>query len=69
MDELTTAYSKSRWKKSLYSGSNGGNCVEVMSLPENGRAIRDSKNPRQVLVVGGTQWDLFVADIKQHRLR
>ncbi|MGW2324488.1 DUF397 domain-containing protein [Streptomyces sp. NPDC001700] len=32
------------WRKSSYSGDDGGECVEVASIP--GRmAIRDSKNP------------------------
>ena len=33
------------WRKSSYSGSNGGNCVEVAMLPEDSRAVRDSKDP------------------------
>jgi hypothetical protein len=31
------------WVKSSYSGNNG-NCVEVATLPDSGRVLRDSKN-------------------------
>ena len=33
------------WRKSSYSGSNGGDCVEVAMLPGDSRAVRDSKDP------------------------
>ncbi len=33
------------WRKSSYSGSNGGNCVEVAARSGNSLAVRDSKNP------------------------
>ncbi|MFI0942484.1 DUF397 domain-containing protein [Streptomyces sp. NPDC021020] len=32
------------WVKSSYSGNNG-NCVEVATLPDGTRAVRDSKDP------------------------
>ncbi|GAA2636324.1 DUF397 domain-containing protein [Actinomadura fulvescens] len=32
------------WRKSSHSGGNGGECVEVASLPH-AVAIRDSKDP------------------------
>jgi hypothetical protein len=32
-----------KWRKSTYSGSSGGQCVEVAAAP-NGIAIRDSKH-------------------------
>ena len=32
------------WVKSSYSGNNS-NCVEVAALPDDARALRDSKNP------------------------
>ncbi|MFF4396566.1 DUF397 domain-containing protein [Streptomyces sp. NPDC001480] len=32
------------WRKSSYSGDQGGNCVEVAELQEAAVAIRDSKN-------------------------
>jgi hypothetical protein len=33
-----------KWRKSSYSGSNGGECVEVAGLP-GVVAVRDSKDP------------------------
>ena len=32
------------WRKSSYSGQNGGDCVETALLPQS-IAVRDSKNP------------------------
>ncbi|MFH9575480.1 DUF397 domain-containing protein [Streptomyces sp. NPDC017230] len=35
-----------QWRKSSYSGDQGGNCVEVAELPRHATvAVRDSKNP------------------------
>ncbi|MER6182555.1 DUF397 domain-containing protein [Streptomyces sp. NPDC001652] len=36
---------RARWRKSSYSGSSGGDCVEVAHLTPH-IAVRDSKNPR-----------------------
>ncbi|MCX5390387.1 DUF397 domain-containing protein [Streptomyces sp. NBC_00094] len=33
-----------RWRKSSYSGDNGGDCIEVADLTAH-IAVRDSKNP------------------------
>lgn len=33
-----------RWRKSSYSGDNGGQCIEVADLAAH-VAVRDSKNP------------------------
>jgi hypothetical protein len=38
----------STWRKSSYSGSNGGNCVELKNTLD---AVRDSKNRGQALHV------------------
>src|SRR5216683_214742 len=35
---------RTQWRKSSYSGSNGGACVEVATLSDGGRAVRDSKD-------------------------
>ena len=32
------------WRKSSFSGGQGGDCVEVAELPDGGRAVRDSKD-------------------------
>ncbi|CND99599.1 Domain of uncharacterised function (DUF397) [Mycobacterium tuberculosis] len=42
------------WRKSSYSGSDGGQCVELASV-ENAVAIRDSKDPHgPILVISRT---------------
>ncbi|NUO41238.1 MAG: DUF397 domain-containing protein [Streptomyces sp.] len=37
--------SQTDWRKSSYSGDQGGNCVEVAEAPAATIAVRDSKNP------------------------
>ncbi len=50
------------WRKSSYSGGTGGNCVEVATLPDGGRAVRDSKQPDgPVLSFTPAEWTAFVA--------
>ncbi|MGW0270776.1 DUF397 domain-containing protein [Streptomyces sp. NPDC003284] len=46
--------------KSSYSGNNG-NCIEIAILPEGGRAVRDSKDPRSpILSFTDAGWSAFV---------
>jgi hypothetical protein len=53
------------WRKSSYSGSNGGNCVEVAALPGNVLAVRDSKNPDgPVLTFSRAEWRTFTTALK-----
>jgi hypothetical protein len=56
---------KATWRKSSYSGSNGGNCVEVArNLPAT-VAVRDSKDPHgPALLVTPAQWRALLADLK-----
>ncbi|MEV5831336.1 DUF397 domain-containing protein [Spirillospora sp. NPDC052242] len=35
---------RAAWRKSSYTGPNGGDCVELASFPET-VAVRDSKDP------------------------
>jgi hypothetical protein len=45
------------WIKSSYSGGTAANCVEVAALPDDGRAIRDSKDQNgPVLYLTPVQW-------------
>lgn len=61
MDDLSNA----TWRKSSYSGGNGGNCVEVAVLPDSGRAVRDSKDPDGGALVFGTgEWMAFIERMK-----
>ncbi|MEU3998603.1 DUF397 domain-containing protein [Streptomyces fungicidicus] len=50
-----------RWFKSSYSGSEGGNCLEVALAPTTIH-IRDSKTPDAPhLTVAPTTWTAFLA--------
>jgi hypothetical protein len=53
------------WRKSSYSGGNGGGCVEVASSRDIG--VRDSTDPdpnRPVLRFGADAWRSFTESIK-----
>jgi|HubBroStandDraft_4_1064222.scaffolds.fasta_scaffold154804_2 hypothetical protein len=51
------------WRKSSYSGSNSGNCVEVAAADR--VLIRDSKNPDGPrLAFGREAWETFAAKVK-----
>ena len=57
------------WRKSSYSGSNGGNCVEVAMLPEDSRAVRDSKDPHgPKLRFSPEEWRAFTTCVKRGEL-
>ncbi|WP_432170110.1 DUF397 domain-containing protein [Streptomyces sp. 1222.5] len=51
------------WRKSSYSGSNGGDCVEVAHLVPH-TAVRDSKAPAPTLLFPPTAWSAFVESVK-----
>ena len=52
------------WRKSSYSGSNGGGCVEVAALPGT-VAVRDSKNPDgPMLTFSRAEWRTFTTALK-----
>jgi hypothetical protein len=52
------------WRKSSYSGNNGGDCVEVGRAPGS-VAVRDTKNrDGGVLAFSATAWRAFAATIK-----
>ncbi|WP_411072301.1 DUF397 domain-containing protein [Streptomyces sp. cmx-4-25] len=53
-----------RWRKSSYSNTDGGNCLEVADdLPL--VPVRDSKVPAgPVLVFGAGAWASFVGEVK-----
>lgn len=53
------------WRKSSYSGANGGNCVEVAQFPDPAVAVRDSKDPQGPwLVLAPHEWQAFIAGVK-----
>ena len=52
------------WRKSSYSGSGGGECIEVADAP-GAVLVRDSKNPdRPRLAFGRDAWETFAASLK-----
>ncbi|MER6286712.1 DUF397 domain-containing protein [Streptomyces sviceus] len=52
------------WFKSTYSGSEGGQCVEVALCPQ-AIHIRDSKSPEPTLQVTPATWTAFTTTLKQ----
>ena len=47
------------WRKSSYSTSNGGNCIEVAATPHT-IAVRDSKNPDDpAITFSQGAWEAF----------
>lgn len=54
------------FRKSTFSGGNGGGCVEVAELPDGGRAVRDSKQngAGPVLWFTVAEWEAFLAGAK-----
>ncbi len=57
------------WRKSSYSTSNGGNCVEVARRLPSVVAVRDSKDPDgPALAFGSGDWQEFTARIKAGEL-
>lgn len=53
------------WRKSSYSGSNGGGCVEVADNVPGVVAVRDSKDAGgPVLAIRPDEWRAFTAAIK-----
>lgn len=57
---MSTDRTTAAWRKSTYSGSSGGDCVEVASLqPQVG--VRDSKVADSPIVTTGTEaWATFL---------
>jgi hypothetical protein len=57
------------WRKSSYSGGNGGDCVEVTDNLPGVVAMRDSKDPGgPVLAFGPDEWRAFTVAIKAGEL-
>jgi hypothetical protein len=58
-----------QWRKSSFSGSNGGGCVAVAANLPGLVGVRDSKNPAgAVLSVCPQDWRTFAAAVKAGRL-
>ncbi|MFJ2809302.1 DUF397 domain-containing protein [Kitasatospora sp. NPDC087271] len=53
------------WRKSSYSGSNGGDCIEVAPGFPGLVPVRDSKDPHgPVLVFPASAWTSFLSSVQ-----
>lgn len=56
---------RAQWRKSSYSGDNGGNCVEVARNLPAIVAVRDSKDPAGgFLAFSPGEWNALIRRIK-----
>ncbi|MGW3389293.1 DUF397 domain-containing protein [Streptomyces cinereoruber] len=54
-----------QWRKSSYSGTSGGECIEVADGFPGAVPVRDSKNPSgPALVVAPEAWRTFVDGLR-----
>ncbi len=61
MDDIDRA----QWRKTSYSGPNGGECVEVATLSDGTQAVRDSKDREgPALRFSPDAWRHFTATLK-----
>lgn len=57
------------WRKSSYSGNEGGSCVEVLDGQPSGVPVRDSKTPHgPALLFPAAGWSAFVTAVRSHSL-
>ncbi|MEU0335749.1 DUF397 domain-containing protein [Streptomyces sp. NPDC006193] len=64
----TIDLSHAQWRKSSYSNSDGGACVEVADAVPSVVPVRDSKAPaRGTLVFQAGAWAAFVDAVKRPR--
>jgi hypothetical protein len=53
------------WRKSTFSGGEGGDCVEVADAPDGGRYLRDTKDRRRPAhYFTAAEWTAFVLGVK-----
>ncbi|MFF9685799.1 DUF397 domain-containing protein [Streptomyces sp. NPDC014623] len=53
------------WRKSTYSGNEGGSCVEVLDGHPAGVPVRDSKSPQgPALLIPAASWSSFASAVK-----
>lgn len=56
------------WRKSSYSNSESGSCVEIVDGYKAGVPVRDSKDPNgPALLFPAPAWSVFLADVKAGR--
>ncbi|ROO62329.1 uncharacterized protein DUF397 [Micromonospora sp. Llam0] len=58
------------WRKSSYSGDNGGSCVEVATLAGGTIGVRDSKDATgPALIFPVSTWTAFLTFLPSHGVR
>ncbi|MFE3074075.1 DUF397 domain-containing protein [Streptomyces sp. NPDC059247] len=63
--ETRVDLTEAQWRKSSYSGTNGGDCVEVADGFTGAVPVRDSKNPTgPTLIIGTTAWQTFTGGLR-----
>ncbi|GGT60998.1 DUF397 domain-containing protein [Streptomyces althioticus] len=66
---ISNAAALTGWRKSSYSGSEGGSCLEVVDDHPIGVPVRDSKAPEgPALVFRPAGWTSFVTAVKDGSL-
>lgn len=61
----TPVLSTARWRKSSYSNTNGGECVEITENLPGIVPVRDSKSPHgPILTFPATAWTAFITALK-----
>lgn len=60
---MTLPTSRTSWRKSSYSGNGGANCVEV-AFEGPCALLRDSKNPKLILMFDATAAGMFRDAVK-----
>ncbi|MGW2056287.1 DUF397 domain-containing protein [Streptomyces sp. NPDC001840] len=62
---LTPELSTALWRKSSYSNTNGGNCVEITEAFPGIVPVRDRKTPQgSALIIPTGPWAIFVTSFK-----
>ncbi|MGI5470493.1 DUF397 domain-containing protein [Streptomyces sp. CA-132043] len=58
------------WRKSSYSGTSAGNCLEAEVNCAGRVPVRDSKDPHgPVLIFGDAAWESFIRGLVTHPAR
>ena len=54
------------WRKSTFSNGGGGECVEIATTPDGGRAVRDTKDLGNgpILRFTAAEWTAFTRGVK-----
>ncbi|MFH9227322.1 DUF397 domain-containing protein [Streptomyces lydicus] len=64
-EQIPDASTLTGWRKSSYSGSSEGSCVEVLDGHPAGVPVRDSKDPHgPALLFAVGAWRAFIVSVK-----